>query len=50
MNLKEAKYKIVEMLTSEDTELRKLVVDYIRSNYDIDIIVPFLQDLLDMMI
>ena len=41
MNLKEDKDKILEMLTSKDLELRKLSVDYIRNNYDIDIIVPF---------
>ena len=40
MNLKEDKYKILEMLTSKDLELRKLAVDYIRNNYDIDIVVP----------
>ena len=40
MNLKEDKNKIVEMLTSKDLELRKLAVDYIRNNYDIDIVVP----------
>ena len=41
MNLKEDKDKIVEMLTSKDLELRKLAVDYIRNNYNIDIVVPF---------
>ena len=41
MNLKEDKDKILEMLTSKDLELRKLAIDYIRNNYDIDIIVPF---------
>ena len=41
MNLKEDKDKIVEMLTSKDLELRKLAVDYIRNNYDTDIVVPF---------
>ena len=46
MNLKKDKDKIVEMLTSKDLELRKLAVDYIRNNYDIDIVVPFLEGLL----
>ena len=41
MNLKEDKDKILEMLTSKDLELRKLAVDYIKNNYDIDIIFPF---------
>ena len=41
MNLKEDKDKILEMLTSKDAEFRKLAVDYIRNNYDIDIVVPF---------
>lgn len=41
MNLKEDKDKILEMLISEDSELRKLAVNYIRNNYNIDIIVPF---------
>ena len=40
MNLKEDKDKILEMLISEDSELRKLAVDYIRNNYDIDVVVP----------
>ena len=40
MNLKEDKDKILEMLTSKDLELRKLSVDYIRNNYDINIVVP----------
>ena len=40
MNLKEDKDKIVEMLTSKDLELRKLTTDYIRNNYDINIVVP----------
>ena len=40
MNLKEDKDKILEMLTSKDLELRKLTADYIRNNYDIDIVVP----------
>ena len=40
MNLKEDKDKIVEMLTSKDLELRKLAVDYIRNNYDTDVVVP----------
>ena len=34
------------MLTSKDLELRKLAVDYIRNNYDIDIIVPFFAEFL----
>ena len=41
MNLKEDKDKILEMLMSTDSELRELAVNYIRNNYDIDIIVPF---------
>ena len=41
MNLKEDKDKILEMLISEDSELRKLAVNYIRNNYNIDIVVPF---------
>ena len=41
MNLKEDKDKILKMLMSTDSELRKLAVDYIRNNYNIDIIVPF---------
>ena len=41
MNLKEDKDKILEMLTSEDKEIRSLAVDYIRNNYNIDIVVPF---------
>ena len=40
MNLKEDKNKILEMLTSKDLELRKLAVDYIRNNYDTDVVVP----------
>ena len=40
MNLKEDKDKIVEMLMSTDSELRKLAVDYIRNNYDTDVVVP----------
>ena len=40
MNLKEDKDKILEMLTSKDLELRKLTADYIRNNYDINIVVP----------
>ena len=50
MNLKKDKNKIVEMLTSKDLELRKLAVDYIRNNYDVDIVVPVFKCLLDMMI
>ena len=46
MNLKEDKDKIVEMLTSKDLELRKLTIDYIRNNYNIDIIVPFFAEFL----
>ena len=41
MNLKEDKEQVINMLTSEDKEIRSLAVDYIRNNYDIDIIVPF---------
>ena len=41
MNLKEDKNKILEMLMSEDSDLRKLAVNYIKNNYDIDIVVPF---------
>ena len=44
MNLKEDKDKILEMLMSTDSELRELAVDYIRNNYDIDIIVPFFEE------
>ena len=44
MNLKEDKDKVLKMLTSKDLELRKLAVDYIRNNYDIDIIVPFFEE------
>ena len=40
MNLKEDKNKILEMLTSKDLELRKLTIDYIRNNYDTDVVVP----------
>ena len=40
MNLKEDKDKILEMLTSKDSELRELTVDYIRNNYDTDVVVP----------
>ena len=39
MNLKEDKDKILEMLTSKDSELRELTVDYIRNNYDTDVVV-----------
>ena len=46
MNLKKDKDKIVEMLTSKDLELRKLAVDYIRNNYDVDIVVPFFAEFL----
>lgn len=46
MNLKEDKDKILEMLTSKDLELRKLAIDYIRNNYDIDIIVPFFAEVI----
>ena len=41
MNLKEDKEQLIDMLISEDEEIRKLTIDYIRNNYDIDIIVPF---------
>ena len=44
MNLKEDKDKILEMLTSKDLEIRELAVDYIRNNYNIDIIVPFFEE------
>ena len=40
MNLKKDKDKILEILTSKDLELRKLTADYIRNNYDINIVVP----------
>ena len=40
MNLKEDKDKVLKMLTSKDLELRELAVDYIRNNYDIDVVVP----------
>lgn len=40
MNLKEDKDKILEMLTSKDSEIRELAVDYIRNNYDTDVVVP----------
>ena len=46
MNLKEGKDKILEMLTSKDLELRKLAIDYIKNNYDIDIIVPFFAEVI----
>ena len=44
MNLKEDKEQVINMLTSEDKEIRSLAVDYIRKNYDIDIIVPFFEE------
>ena len=40
MNLKEDKDKILKMLMSTDSELRELAVDYIRNNYDTDVVVP----------
>ena len=40
MNLKKDKDKILEILTSKDLELRKLTADYIRNNYDINVVVP----------
>ena len=40
MNLKEDKDKILEMLTSKDSEIRELAVDYIRNNYDTDVVIP----------
>ena len=46
MNLKEDKDKILKMLMSTDSELRELAVDYIRNNYDIDIVVPFFEGFL----
>lgn len=46
MNLKEDKDKIVGMLTSKDLELRKLAVDYIRNNYDTDVVVPFFAEVI----
>ena len=36
MNLKEDKEQIINMLTSEDKEIRNLAVDSIRNNYDTD--------------
>lgn len=41
MNLKKDKERVINMLTSEDKEIRSLAVDYIRNNYNIDIIVSF---------
>ena len=46
MNLKEDKEQLINMLTSEDKEIRKLAIDYIRNNYDINIIVPFFAEFL----
>lgn len=40
MNLKENKEQVINMLTSEDKEIRSLAVDYIRNNYDTDVVVP----------
>ena len=34
------------MLTYKYLELRKLAIDYIRNNYDIDIVVPFFEGFL----
>ena len=36
MNLKEDKEQVINMLTSEDKEIRSLVVNSIRNNYDTD--------------
>ena len=46
MNLKEDKEQVINMLTSEDKEIRSLAVNSIRNNYDIDIIVPFFAEFL----
>ena len=46
MNLKEDKEQVINMLTSEDKEVRSLAVNSIRNNYDIDIIVPFFAEFL----
>ena len=46
MNLKEDKEQVINMLTSEDKEIRSLAVDYIRNNYDVDIVVPFFAEFL----
>ena len=46
MNLKEDKDKVLKMLMSTDSELRKLAVDYIRNNYNIDIVVSFFAEFL----
>lgn len=40
MNLKEDKDKVLEMLTCKDVEIRSLAVDYIKNNYDTDVVVP----------
>lgn len=40
MNLKEDKEQIINMLTSEDKEVRNLAVNSIRNNYDTDVVVP----------
>ena len=36
MNLKEDKEQVINMLTSEDKEIRSLAVNSIRNNYDTD--------------
>ena len=36
MNLKEDKEQVINMLTSEDKEIRSLTVNSIRNNYDTD--------------
>ena len=36
MNLKEDKEQVINMLTSEDKEIRSLAVNSIRDNYDTD--------------
>lgn len=36
MNLKEDKEQLIDMLTSEDKEIRNLAVNSIRNNYDTD--------------
>ena len=36
MNLKEDKEQVIDMLTSEDKEVRSLAVNNIRNNYDTD--------------
>ena len=36
MNLKEDKEQLIDMLTSEDKEIRSLAINSIRNNYDTD--------------